>query len=54
MMLHNGQDTVIRLNLFEAVKKTNEGEVNLKICGNLDVNKTYTDGHIRRLLGLLV
>ena len=31
----NGKDTVIQLNLYEALKKTNEGEVNLKIRGNL-------------------
>ena len=53
MMLHNGKDSVVRLNLFEAVKRTNEGEVNLKICRNLYVNKTYADGHIRRHPGLL-
>ena len=25
----------------------------MKMCGNLYVNKTYTDGHISRHLGLL-
>ena len=33
--------------------KTNEGEVNLKICGNLYVNIAHTDGQIRRHLGIL-
>ena len=49
-MLHNGKDTAIRINLFETENKTNEGEVNLKICGDSNVNITHTDGQIRRRL----
>mgnify|MGYP004594658175 CR=1 FL=1 len=30
-----------------------KGEVYVKMCGNLSVNGTYTDGHVRRHIGLL-
>ena len=53
IMLPNLLDTVIWLNLFEAVKSKNESEVNLKTYMILFVNLTYTDGHMRRHPGLL-
>ena len=42
---------MLRLNLFEAVNKLNDDDVNFKLSGNLYVSKTYTDktytdGHI--------
>ena len=37
---------MLRLNLFEAVNKPNDDDVNFKLSGNLYVSKTYTDGHI--------
>ena len=43
MVLHNGQDAVTRLNIFEAPNQTNEDEVSLKICGILFVSKTFKD-----------
>ena len=46
MMLHNGSDTIIGLNLFEVGKQNKEGGAYVSICGILCVNLLYTDVHI--------